>query len=844
MIRPSLRQCAVSLVVVAVTAGAYVSPAGAQGTLGTITGTVVDPNATAVPGATVTMTSGTGEIRTAVTDAAGTYSVSDLPPRTYRVEVTLQGFRPFVRTDAEVRAGAVTRVDVKLEIAPYVETVTVTAERRTTDLQTTPIPVTALGEIELEEKSVERLEDLQFATPSMTVANAALTQNVTIRGIGLKSGSPRASPGVAVYRDGVLVPQILNQTAFFDIGAVETLRGPQGTFAGSYSTGGAVYVNSQDPGFERVSGYLSTGARSYNGYGLDGALNVPLSDSFAMRIALNGQTRDSYYEFINGGGGSPPPGGLRELGGRIGLLWQPDPALRALVKVEGVRREAGGRDYRPRPGGTYASLAPADRRTLDFDTDQFTFERTRRAVLRLDWELANGVTLRSVTGGNDNYADNVDDLDGSAGVVPGATGNEQHQIVSERTWSQELDLISPDDWRFSWVLGAYVYRTRIDVGIDASTAPAAGRVPTARIDIDTRKGNHGFFGHGRYHFTPALQGELGVRWSSAFTSDDGVINVFNVFGPGVSLVLADDGRHDDTGIVTGKVGLNWTVNDDNYLFGFVAKGFSPGTANASGAILSPAFVANPGANPALNQVEPETVINYETGWRSTLLNGGLRTQLGLFYSDYADFQITNRNLRTGQGGALVNADAATLYGFEVQAQLAAGDFQADVSLTAMKSRIDNAVLVDETPGLVPTGPAPMPQCVPATGPGGTAGPGGCWNYATFNVSGNEMSFAPKWTLTAGLQRGFHLGQGVLIPRVNYSYVGEQWTSIQESTAPINDLLGARSLLNASLSYDWGNWRVRGFVDNLTDELYVSGTFIQNEFYGAPRTFGVELSRRF
>jgi len=124
----------------------------------------------------------------------------------------------------------------------------------------------------------------------------------------------------------------------------------------------------------------------------------------------------------------------------------------------------------------------------------------------------------------------------------------------------------------------------------------------------------------------------------------------------------------------------------------------------------------------------------------------------------------------------------------------------------------------------------MPQCVPAAGPAGTPGPGGCWNYATFNVTGNAMSFAPKWTFTAGVQHSFRLRQGLLTPRLNYSYVGEQWTSIQQSTAPINDLLGARSILNASLSYDRGRWRVRGFVDNLTDELYVSGTFIQNEFY--------------
>ena len=843
-ITPSMRSCAMSLVILVVAAGAYVSPAAAQTPVGAITGTVVDPVGGVLPGAAVTVTAtGTNDARTTFTDGAGVYVVANLTAGTYRVEVQLQGFNRFARIDAQVQADTVTRVDVTLALGDFAATVAVTAERRTTDVQKTPVPVTVLNGRELEEKGVERMADLEFATPLMTVDNAALTQNVTIRGIGLKSGSPRASSGVAVYRDGVLVPPILNQTSFFDIGSVETLRGPQGTFAGSYSTGGAIYINSRDPDFNGVSGYVDTGAKTYNGYGASGAVNVPFSETLAMRIALDGRTRDSYYDFINGGNGSPAPGGLQELGGRVGLLWQPSSDLRALFKVEGVRREAGGRDHRPRPGGIYAPLAPHDWRTLDFDTAQSTFERTARIALRLDYQVTNGVTLRSVTGGNDNHADNVDDIDGSAGVVPGAAGSEQHQLVSERTWSQELDLISSNDRPFSWVLGAYIFRTRIDVDIDQFTSPTAGRTPTVGIDIQNRKGNQAVFGHGRYNFTPALQAELGVRWSHSFTEDTGAIDVLNVFGPGVNLVLANDGNHSD-GVVTGKAGLNWTVNDRNYLFAFAAKGFTPGTANGSGAILSPAFVANPGANPELNQVEPETVISYETGWRSTLANGALRTQMGIFLSDYSNFQITNRNLNTGQPGALVNADSATLYGFEAQAQLAAAGFQADVSVGAMKSRIDNASVVDESPALVPSGPAPMPQCVPATGPAGSAGPAGCWNYALVDVVGNTMSFAPNWTFTAGVQHSFRHRWGLLTPRLNYSFVGEQWTSIHQITAPINNLLGVRSILNGSLTYEQGTWRVRGFVDNLTNQRYVTGTFFENEFYGAPRTAGVELSRRF
>ena len=104
-----------------------------------------------------------------------------------------------------------------------------------------------------------------------------------------------------------------------------------------------------------------------------------------------------------------------------------------------------------------------------------------------------------------------------------------------------------------------------------------------------------------------------------------------------------------------------------------------------------------------------------------------------------------------------------------------------------------------------------------------------------------MSFAPNWTFTAGVQHSFRHRWGLLTPRLNYSLVGEQWTSIQQTTAPINNLLGVRSILNASLTYEQGTWRVRGFVDHLTNERYVSGNSSRTNST-APREAGVELSR--
>jgi iron complex outermembrane recepter protein len=718
------------------------------------------------------------------------------------------------------------------------DTVVVTAERREMNLQSTPIAVSVLNGEALQEKSVTQMSDLQFATPSLTINNDGIVEGVNIRGIGLTSDSPRAAPGVAVYRDGVLVPQILNQTTFFDIGSVEVLRGPQGTFTGSYSTGGAMFINSRDPDLGDVNGYVTAGAGDYSSYNAGGAVNLPLSDTFATRLAFDARQHDSYYDFVRGGGGDPQPGGLEEISVRIGTLWKPTEKFSTVLKLEGVDRKAGGRAQRPQPGSIYAPLVPADPRTLDFDIDQFVDEKTARASWRSDYEFGNGLILRSTTGGNYSNADNFTDQDGSAGAVPpNNLGSVWRHSVYERTASQELNLISPADWRFSWVMGAYVYQTEIDLDLGIFNGPAGGGAQTLNIDTFTRKGNHGFFVHGRYDITPSLEGELGVRWSHAFTRDQGTVSVLNAIAPGINLVLPSDGRHTDD-VVTGKAGLNWEVNDNNYLFGFVARGFKPGTSNASSGTVAPAFLANPGLPGG--QVDHETVTDYELGWRTTLFDRAVRVQTGVFYSDYKDFQIDTIDLATGQGG-LVNADSATLYGFEAQAQIYVGGFRSDFGLAYVNSEVDSAILVDESIGVSPPPGAPLPQCRPPSGASGTRG-AGCWNYATFNVAGNEMQYAPDWTFTAGAQYDFVIGNGgTLTPRVNYSYIGAQWGSFQSLP---EDLIRSRSVLSASLTYEVASWRARAFVNNLTDALFVTGFSGQSQFFGAPRTYGLEVTKNF
>jgi iron complex outermembrane receptor protein len=134
--------------------------------------------------------------------------------------------------------------------------IVITAQRRSENLQTVPIAVTALQGDELKSKSVLSVADLQNESPSLSISNSGLTNAVNIRGIGLASGNPNVGNGVATYQDGLFQPPIVTTNQFYDIADIEVLRGPQGTLVGSNSTGGAIIINSQNPKIGEDGGYI------------------------------------------------------------------------------------------------------------------------------------------------------------------------------------------------------------------------------------------------------------------------------------------------------------------------------------------------------------------------------------------------------------------------------------------------------------------------------------------------------------------------------------------------------------------------------------------------------------
>ncbi|MBB5732858.1 iron complex outermembrane receptor protein [Altererythrobacter atlanticus] len=698
----------------------------------------------------------------------------------------------------------------------------VTAQRREENLQDVPIAATALGGDDLDAKAVQTIEDLQYAAPSVSITDQGLTQSVNIRGIGIASGSPAVANGVATYLDGVFQPPILTSSSFFDVASIEVLRGPQGTLVGSNSTGGAIFVNTVNPNTDGVEGYAKAHYGSYDSVGFEGALNMPVTDTLAVRVAGITQWRDSYYEDL--GPFDNDPDSLDEQAVRAGVMWQPG-AFRALAKAEWIDKNTGGYAYRPIEGSDFENARTDDIRELTYNAPTLNHERAVNSSLELRYDLDSGIVLRSVTGYTNKRINNLYDNDGAlapSDTDPTASFNQvQDQFVRERQWTQEINIISPTEGAFNWIIGGYYQKNKVDVIIENRSGDIVGD-PTEIVNYQDKL-TLGVFAQLGYWLTPALELQLGGRYSHYTVDSTGNVTIGSegpVFGPD-GLVVADlAGDHED-GRPTGKIALNWTVNDDNLIYVFAARGYKPG-----------------GANNATSEFGPETVWDYEIGWKANLFDRHLRTQLGAFYMDYKDFQFDALDPVTGQTG-VVNISNATIKGFEVQAQAVFGGFSLDGGIAYVDSELDPVSIVNsrELPNIGQLGP----QC-----PAGTpSSPPACFDYQPFlgTAGGGPNLFSPKWSYNAGAQYEFLLGgDASLTPRINYAYIGSRWTNLFYN--PQLDRLASRGLLSAMVTLRYDDWTIEAYGTNLTDKEYVSGQSGNNEFYGAPREFGLRASVRF
>jgi len=708
---------------------------------------------------------------------------------------------------------------------PALEEVVVTAERRAENLLKTGITASALSAEDLAKEGVTQVDQLQLTTPALSINDTGLAKFVNIRGLGKSVDVPNLPAGIAYYMDGVLVPnQIFLDNPYFDLQRVEILRGPQGTLVGMNSTGGAILVVSQTPKQGVTEASIEQTVGNHSNLETKAMINLPLGSSWAVRLAGDYEKRNSFFTNISANPSNHTPGDVNNFAARLtlaGALWAgADLALRYEVE----HSDTGGPAGKPIPGGiasaTFAQLAPANPYTVNYDVQPFRDSDMQRLSAELTWDLTNTVRLRSVSGYQ--YGTIAYQIDQDAS--PANTGYLRIPI-REPVFSQEVNLLSINTDRLDWVAGLFYLHqdTNGEPHIVNVLAPIPNP-PTLVIDVTGRgrNRNDGAFGQVGYKLSDVLKITTGLRYSEERHYVRGQVALTPPGAPPGAVVIPDPTTTNKSSAVTGKVALDYTISPDHLAYVFASRGYKGG-----------------GINENNTSYQSEFVWDYEAGLKSSWLGDELRTQLGVFRSNYSSMQLAVYDPILG-GSTVSNVSRATVTGAELQMQAQLGGLGIQAQAAYTHSAIGAASLIDarSLPGGGNVGLG-----VPCVGAGV---PAGCFDYSGVltSLDGNPLPYAPQLTYSIGVDYRFGFGRDIsLTPRVQLMHVGEQWANALEH-AP-DDYIGSRTLVNASLALRAGKlWHAELYGTNLANELYVAGKTTNIQYWGAPRQFGVRVGADF
>jgi iron complex outermembrane receptor protein len=230
--------------------------------------------------------------------------------------------------------------------AAGLETVIVTARKRAEEEQAVPIAISAYNQSDLDKLNIKTIEDLRYSAPSVYIAPTTFRQdtlNVTIRGqrdFDSSSGQSVMSfdPAAAIYMDGVYMARPVGLSAgLFDIDTVAVLKGPQGTLVGRNSTGGAILYTTREPD-SSFGGYAKATLGDYGRAELQGAVNIPLTDTLFFRAAAQvsdqrGYISNLYSDPVTGYRNSQPAMGSNKIAGNFSLKWKPDDSFDILLRA-------------------------------------------------------------------------------------------------------------------------------------------------------------------------------------------------------------------------------------------------------------------------------------------------------------------------------------------------------------------------------------------------------------------------------------------------------------------------------------------------------------------------------
>ena len=756
------------------------------------------------------------------------------------------------------------------EEAPVLDAVTVTAQKRSENLQKVPISIQVLGTEQLDELHVTDFQDIATQFPSVSFQRLGeVPSNFQVYMRGVASGGDGNHSGplptVGVYVDEQPVTTIRGAIDLhpYDIQRVEALAGPQGTLYGASSQAGTIRIITNKPdasGF--AAGYgleLNSISDGGTGHVAEGFINLPMGENAAIRLV--GWDRDDagFIDNVFGERTFPTSGITIDNADRAAddFNFSDTTGARAALKIDlndNWTITPSIITQRQDINGSFG----VDPDVGDLQTTQFypqtSEDRWTQSALTVQGRIGNfDVTYayahldRDLDTESDysDYAYWYDTLFGYGTYFYDDNGDliNPSQYIQARNGykkqTHELRIASPAENRLRFVAGVFWQeqdndiqeRYRID-GL-ADSLSVTGWEDTLWLTRQQRQDkDQAFFGEVSYDITDRLTATAGMRffevdnslrgffgfndgYSSNPTYGEGACNTQSLppYPNAPCEVFNKCVKENDS---LGKFNLSYQINDDAMVYGTWSEGYRPGGINRRG---------------TLDPYVSDYLTNWEMGWKTRWADGRLTFNGAVFQQEWEDFQFAI----LGQNGLteIKNANQARIRGLE-----------ADISWAATYNlrlsggvAIYDAELTENYCGFTDANGDPETNCASPEAPSGTRLP------ITADFKGNLTA---RYTFDVGSFEAHVQGQVL--------HEGKRSTDLRTAERAILGDLGAYTLFDLTAGFGRGNWDVDFYIKNVFDERAELSRFAQcaeavcgEQAYtvvARPRTFGVRFSQDF
>lgn len=704
------------------------------------------------------------------------------------------------------------------------EEITVTARKRSENLQDTPISITAFSANDLEARGYLNIGGLQDAAPNLSIttsspiSGSSNSASVFIRGIGQIDFTPNTNPGVGIYLDGVYIARSVGSVLdLVDIDSVEVLKGPQGTLFGRNTIGGAIDIKTTRPS-TTFGESASVSYGSYNEIDAKATIDVPISDKILTKFSFGTENYDGYVQRLNvDGSNAGHEGDKHNISGRGVIELRPIDDLTVTFSIDGSRdrdENAGEVLINTNPNSAFAGfyngvLAPAGAKYQynnqwvagPYTTYANGPNRSDAGVigvgLTISYDLGP-VNLKSITAYRDTESFFGRDGDSSPLPVNFTTDGYRDGAVSEEF---QVSGKAFDD-RLTYVGGLYYFD---EIATDRNLV----QFPVVYIASGGNNDNssEALFGQATYKVTSNFDFTAGLRYTRDVTLYTPVSYIISsplpqgaFYSPAASnltypAILPSDTARNSSHNVSPEVNLSYHWTPDIMTYFNFSQGFK------SGGFTQRVF-------PPRNTVPdyaPENATVFEIGAKTTFFDRRLRINGAVFHNDYNDVQITQL---VSVAPTTQNGGSATIDGAELE----------------IKALPIDKLTIGANFGYT------FAHWI-ALAPGASI------------ALGDKFAFTPMYNLSASVSYAAELSNGWrLTPRVDTSYRATQYYDAVNSP----DLRQpGYSVTNASLTASPPdmNLDIVFHVDNMFNQVYlVSGDSdlptagLSEGIYGRPRTF--------